>query len=383
MNPPRKVLISRLSAHGDVIQTLPLLARLKAHDPTLFVGWLVEESAAPLLENHPLIDRLHVVPLKHWMRHLKALSFLGRTLDEIITFVAALRQERYEAALDVQGLLKSAVFPWLAGIPRRIGYAKTRENAALFYNETLPPHDLTDPTIPTVALFCELAQRLGVPVADRADPAGHDPELFSFPLPPVSQETEQKVDTLLAPLANRPLIAIAPATIWPSKHWEEASWPPVMNFITSQGFNGLIVGGPNDSELAARLFTQVKFPDRWLNLTGQTNWTDLYALFKRVDILVGLDSAPLHIANAVGHPRILGIYGPTGVRRTGPIGRQHRTLSTTLDCQPCFKRICPLSTHDCMHQLRPESVIDALGSLMNHVSAGKLPNPSTTGEGWG
>ena len=84
---------------------------------------------------------------------------------------------------------------------------------------------------------------------------------------------------------------------------------------------------------------------------------DLYALFQRTRLLIGLDSAPLHIADAVGIPEIIGLYGPTAPGRTGPMGEKHTILSTALSCQPCFERDCPIKTHACMTQLTPEIVL--------------------------
>src|SRR5690348_16136371 len=96
-----------------------------------------------------------------------------------------------------------------------------------------------------------------------------------------------------------------------------------------------------------------------------------------MDILIGPDSAPLHIANALasqpdagGKPRILGLYGPTAPGRTGPVGAQHRTLQTALPCQPCFKGRCRLLSPDeahleapCLQALEPKDVLAAIADM--------------------
>lgn len=368
-----KILISRLSAHGDVVQTLPLLVHLKTQNPSLFVGWVVEESAAPLLMNHPMIDRLHIFKRKQWLESFKRPSQWGQVRHEFQAFVQELKQECYSVGVDVQGLLKSAIVLWLAGIPRRIGYHQTRENASFFYTETIPHHDLRNPDIPTVAIFSEFARSLGYPTPTRqeaADLMGESAPLpYAFVTPSASPETQARVAALLKPIQGKhPLIAIAPETIWPAKHWISDSWKTVLTHCARQGFSVVFIGSEKGATQAEALMDSLDSEDRQrlnaLNLAGQTTWEDMYEVFRHVDVLLGLDSAPLHIANAVGHPSIVGLYGPTGVRRTGPVGLQHRGLSTNLDCQPCFQRICPLGTHECMHQISPDAVINALEDVL-------------------
>lgn len=378
-----RVLISRLSAHGDVAQTLPLLSAIKSHDARIHVGWVVEESAAPLLENHPLIDRLHLFRRKRWLADLKRPSQWGQVFGEFGAFVREMRQERYTVGFDVQGLLKSSLMLVLAGIPRRIGFYRTRENASVFYTETIPHHEMKNPVIPTVARFAEFAGRIGCEALPTwsDDAAGRRHwENVTFVVPPVSEAAEAEVQALLSPWkdaqagkASGPIIALAPATIWPAKHWKEEYWETLLTRLLSEGYRCLLLGAPSERELCQRISQSAAGHPGLLNLAGQTDWLSLYALFRRVDILVGLDSAPLHITNAVGHPLIIGIYGPTGARRTGPVGEAHIALTTDLSCQPCFKRVCPLQTHACMEALTPDQVMEAVTHQVKRLEAGRLP----------
>lgn len=336
-----RILISRLSAHGDVVQALPLLSALKARYPGCFIGWVVEASAAPLLEGHPLIDKLHVSQRKAWLAGLNFSAFWG--------FVQELRQSRYDIGLDVQGLMKSAVWLWLAGIPRRIGFDKSREQAALLYTEKLPPHVIRNTTQSAVHKYLELA------VAAGCAPDQPEIQIPVFQTPPVSSLRQNKISSLLAGLRS-PKIVLAPRTIWPTKHWTDAGWLELSRRLAQLPVSQILIGGPTDKPLPV--------DPSVLNLTGQTDLPDLYALFEETDILVGLDSAPLHIANAVGRPRIIGIYGPTAPGRTGPVGAPHKTLQTSLSCQPCFERMCPIQTHACMTELRPEAVLAAIQEML-------------------
>ena len=357
-NLPKRVLITRLSAHGDVIQTLPLLASLKDNNPDLEIGWLVESAAASLLQNHPLIDTLHICPRKQWLGKLKNPLHWFSVLKEISDFTDSLKHKHYEASFDVQGLLKSALWPWLAKIPRRYGNQQARENASMFYNHTLPPHTF-DTNTPAINRYIEFAEAAGFKKTDRT----------RFPLPPVTQTSQRKIAALLAG-NTKPLAVIAPASIWPSKHWVEAHWQSLITTLQAQGYGIAVIGSPWDEALIKRLLSTLQNPDSVINLAGKTNLVDLYALFEQSELMIGLDSAPLHIANAVadntptGTPRIVGIFGSTAARRTGAIStrhkNQHASASLSLDCQPCFERHCPLKTHACMVDLKPEAILALL-----------------------
>lgn len=346
-DPSARILIARLSAHGDVMHTLPLLAAIKRHKPDAYVGWLVEASAAPLLENHPLIDRLHVSHRKRWMKQIQNPAQWEQVWTEVRTFMQEIKAGGYHISFDTQGLLKSALWPMLAKIPIRYGFKDTREFADLLYNRHLPPMIIRDTTTLAVKRYLDFAHAVGCPV-----------ERPEFVLPPVAPGSIRKVDALLSTLTSPewPLIVLAPFTRWPSKHWPMESWAQLLPELLKLDVRVAILGAPADRANAALIIADA-LPNRVVNLVGQTDWPDLYALFHRTRLLIGLDSAPLHIADAVGIPKIIGLYGPTAPGRTGPTGEQYTTLSTALSCQPCFERHCPIKTHACMTRLTPEIVL--------------------------
>lgn len=357
---PRRILIVRLSAHGDTVQTLPLLTALRQQAPEAYIGWLVEDSAAPLLVGHPFIDRLHVSHRKAWLnsllhsvRHPRRWPEFFRTLAEIRRFIAGVRAEGYEVAVDVQGLLKSAIWPALARIPRRAGYRRARENAHWLYTETIAPMEIRNPTQGAIWKYLEFLPLLGLRV----------PEAVRWHLPPVPGGTTENIRVLLASLPQRPLIALAPATRWESKHWPVAHWRALLKKLTAADYGVVLLGSPADQTLTSDILQGAPAANV-LDLTGRTRLPDLYALFPHVDVLVGPDSAPLHIADAVsdsaGRPHIVALFGPTAPGRTGPVGEGHRMLAEALSCQPCFERQCPLRTHACMMELSPEQVFQVI-----------------------
>lgn len=371
-NPPaaRRILIVRLSAHGDVMHTLPLLAALKRQYPDAFVGWLVEAAAAPLLENHPLIDRLHVSHRKRWLSWLTKPAQWPSLWQEVGALVRDIQAEGYQLSFDVQGLFKSAIWPWLAQIPLRYGFKATRESADLLYNRHLPAMIIRDAHTPAVQRYLDFARAIGCEVG-----------ALEFVLPPVPSQAATKVQDLLVArsLPHRPVVVLAPFTRWLSKHWPLEHWAQLLPLLLRLDVSVILLGAPNDAPRAATILGEHADSPQVLNWVGKTDWPDLYALFPQVQLLIGLDSAPLHIADAVGVPKIIGLYGPTAPGRTGPVGGQHPILTTQLDCQPCFERDCPLKTLACMTQLTPQQVLEQARDILGLEA---LPEAHTTQEPW-
>lgn len=347
-SPPKRLLIVRLSAHGDVIHTLPLLSALKQTWPQLEIGWLTEPSALPFLQNHPLIDRLHVAQRPQWLKALRHPKQWRTVKQEVDAFIDELRSCHYEASLDVQGLLKSAVWPWLAGIPVRAGYQATREWADHFYTHTLPPMNLLDPNTLAVQRYLDFARAMGANV---------ERPQFVLPSPSDSDQTNAIALLALVPQPSRPLVILAPFTRWPSKHWESDYWPPLLTKLLTLSAQPVIIGGPDDIAATEQILASLspKEQNQIGNLVGKTDWGSLRVLLAKASLLIGSDSAPLHLSDALGKP-VIGLYGPTAPGRTGPAGSGHTILSTNLPCQPCFSRQCRIQTHDCMKQLTPDIV---------------------------
>lgn len=367
MKPPRhddstaapRILLVRLSALGDVIQSLPALAMLRVCYPHAVIGWLVEEEARAFVEGHPLLDYVHVSRRKKW---LKALSQPGKwlaTLKEIRHFFKNIQAVGYTVGLDLQGLIKSALSLFLTGIPNRIGLAAAREGAPLLYTRKISlPFDYFDPTRPFADSLKSLVAALGCPA----------PDDLAYPLPPVPETLLQNCEALLSGFSPaRPLVVLAPATKWRSKHWLPGHWRRLIEMLLDRtDANLLLVGAPSDQTLAedivSGLSEPVRHSERLLNAVGKTSLTLLQAVFERTQLVIGPDSAPLHLAGAVGKSKIIGLYGPTSPKRTSPpnVTGQNVLLavSPNLACQPCNQSTCPLETMDCMRQLTPENVFE-------------------------
>lgn len=379
----KKILLVRFSALGDVIQTLPVLTMLREGFPDAVLGWAIDAELVPAIEGHPALNHIHPCARKRWMQDLAHPSRWSAAWQEMQAFVDSVRRVDYDVAVDAQGLFKTALLPYFAGIKKRIGYSHGRELSSFFYTQRyLNLKEYFEPSVFHLEHMALLAKAIGA-----ADVR------YGVQPPVVPAAAHQKVTTLLQGAFSQtaPLVAMAPATQWPSKHWPEEHWVKLIyRLLLETDLNLALVGSPGDASVVARIISA--FPNghlngRVVNLAGKTSIQEMYALYQRVQAAVGSDSAPLHIAGAAGVPVLIGIYGPTGYRRTPPIGSPHiRLLSTEgqLDCQPCHKRVCPLGTTECMSRVKPAEVFDALlqvlaqAGISSHQSPSRHLNASTT-----
>lgn len=349
----------RFSALGDVIQTLPILSMLRDGFPDAEIGWAIDTELAPAIEGHPALDYVHRCSRRSWS---KALAHPGNWLQvsrDFRAFVGEVRDVGYDVAIDAQGLFKTALLPYLAGIKRRIGYRHGREFSGVFYTERLLERDeYFDPAVPHLQHMAELAHSIGASdVRQTIEP------------PVVSDSARKHVSELLngAFATDAPVVAIAPATQWESKMWPIEHWSDLLRRIIEETDLNLIVqGSAGDAKVGAQIlggFSAAQLQGRVCNLFGKLPIPEMYALYERVQVAIGSDSAPLHVAGAMRVPVVVGIYGPTGYRRTPPIGSPNITLLSTegeLACQPCHKRICPLGTTECMKRISPGEVFCAV-----------------------
>lgn len=349
----------RFSALGDVIQTLPILSMLREGFPDAKIGWAIDTELAPAIEGHPALDYVHRCSRRSWSKALANPAAWAQASRDFRAFVDEVRGVGYDVSVDAQGLFKTAVLPYMAGIKRRIGYRHGREFSSMFYTERyLERDEYFDPTVSHLQHMAELAHNIG---------AGEVRQTIEPPV--LSDSVRQNVSRLLdgAFAADAPVVAIAPATQWVSKQWPLQHWTALLRQILEETDLNLIVQGSaadaRVGEQILREFSPVQLAGRVCNLFGKLPIPEMYALYERVQVAVGSDSAPLHVAGAMHVPVLIGIYGPTGYRRTPPIGSPHIKLFSTegeLPCQPCHKRVCPLGTTECMKRISPQEVFRAL-----------------------
>ncbi len=368
-----KILIIRLSAIGDAIHCLPAAAELKRRIPDATIGWIVEPPAAPLITDNPAVDQVYVLPKKEWVGKLRAPWLWPAALTEIGAFWSRIRAEGFDAAVDFQGLLKSALCATASGAPIRAGFAGTREGAERLLTERLDVGDYFGHDRHVIDLNLSLASfvcsRLGIAGGESQPPEAR------FPLPDPPASSVEKVERVLFPDQARreesaPVAVLIPGTTWRSKIWPADNWCRLALRLSAElGYRLCLVGGAAEAGTNSGIATWLhrESPNtRVSDLTGQTTILDLIALFRASRLAIGGDTGPLHLAAAVGEPKVIGIYGSTPRGRLGPYGPKCRTITLNLWCQPCFEKTCPLSTTACLKDL---SVDYVFAEIVEHLNS--------------
>jgi lipopolysaccharide heptosyltransferase I len=294
-----RILISRLSAIGDCVLTLPVLNALRDHFPNAHLAWAIEKSAAPLLAGHPALDQL-IIAQSGWLKRPADVWGLRRQL----------RGLHFDISIDPQSLTKSAVLARLSGAGRRIGFAGDdgRELSKWFNNELVSrskPH-MVDRSL-------ELLRPLGI----------QRPSV-RFDLPRFeASDVKMSAYVQSGPLKNGFAILNMGAG-WPSKLWPPERFAAVAEFLgKSCSLHSLIIWVGDEERGRADICAERA--GGYAMIAPSTSLTELASLARRAALFVGSDTGPLHLAAALGTPCV-GLYGPTLPRNCGPYGKGHQTL---------------------------------------------------------
>ena len=311
---PRRVLIYKPSAIGDVVHTLPILNLLRRRWPEAKISWLITPACAALIENHPRVDQVFVFNrgrFGHAWRSPTASTAMFR-------FLGGLRRQKFDLVIDFQGLFRSGWMTWATGAPTRVGFADAREGATAFYTHRVSSGGWTHQH--AIGRYLHLAAALGCDV---------EPIEFHFA---VDDADRAYVASLLP--GDSPFAVLLPGTNWLSKRWPIERYAAIVSPLRERfGLKTVIAGAPVDADLARQI------PDADANLVGRTHLRQTIALLERAALVIGNDSGPVHIAAALGRP-LVALYGPTNPLLTGPYGRDDAVLRQQLVCSPCLSRTC-------------------------------------------
>ena len=330
-----KFLIVRLGSLGDVIHAVPAAAGLRRRFPQARIDWLIDPRYVELLELVECIDR----PIAFDPRDFRIGRARGRSV------LRQLRAARYDAAIDMQGLLKSAVLARLAGAGRTIGFprAHLREPFARMFYTTAP-----DPG--TAAHVIEKNLRLLHPlgVSDRA---------VHFPIRiPRTAAAATIVDRFAGGYA-----IVNPGAAWPNKRWPADRFGAVAAAIRREhGLPSVVLWGPGEQDLAASVAAASHGA---AEAAPPTTITDIVAIARAARLMVSGDTGPLHIAGAVGTP-IVALFGPTRPDRNGPWAPRDVTMSRVAGCSCLYERRCHMAAR-CIDDIMPDEVLQAVGRRLS------------------
>jgi len=336
-----RVLVVRMGALGDIVHALPLLAALRTHRPDVVVDWLVDARYAGVLALVDGLRRRVVVRAASAGVTPEEVRFAGVT--GMASAIAHLRAQGYEAALDLQGLIKSAAFARLSGARRVIGFVRSqlREPAAgWLYGERV-----TGPAGGhVVEKNLAMLPALGVPSAG-----------LMFPWRPVTS------DVAAAVLASEPVVRAGGfALVNPGAAWENKRWPPARFGALAARLGerlalpSVVTWGPGER---ARAEEVVAASRGHAVASPPTALPDLLALARAARLVVSGDTGPLHLAASVGAP-IVGLFGPTRPERNGPWRADDLSVSRAATCECFHKRQC-LRGRACIEDIAVEEVFAA------------------------
>ena len=319
----KRILVIKLSSLGDIAHALPAVRALKERTGAE-IDWVVQPEYAPLLAACSDVARTIAFPRRNFA-------------SGFFSFLRELRRERYDVVVDLQGLFKSALAARLARAPRRVGPAWAREGAPWVYDAR--PAKTAGPRRHAVEEAMDVVQLVAP-----GDAAAPEPKL-DFP------EAGPDGDP-------GPHVAFAPFSRWATKDWPAEKFAELGRRLAKEmGCRIRILGGRENEAAGETLAGQIGEGAR--NLCGKTDLPGLCSLLKGMDLLVTVDSGPMHWADAMGVP-LVAVFGATDPARTGPYRqRAHVVAKEGLSCRPCHSRSCARGDLACLRTLDVETVFQA------------------------
>jgi len=321
-------LIVRLGSLGDIVHAIPAAAAVRAAFPDSRIDWLVDPRYMSLVEMVTAVS--HAVPMDPRAGVIRLLA----TLRE-------LRRRDYSVAIDLQGLIKSAVLGRLSGADRVLGFTEKhlREPMArVFYSDLHDAGDAPHVVHKNLALVSALGIETGTP---------------SFPLNVPRTSAAEAVE---GRFAGAPFALINPGAAWPNKRWPPDRFGALAAAIRDRfGWPSLVLWGPREEALAHAVVAASSGAGV---LAPSTTIVDLFGIAKAARIAISGDTGPLHIAAAVGTP-VVGLFGPTWAKRNGPWDARDVVVSRTTKCDCLYERRCRRES-PCIDDIQFEEAIEAV-----------------------
>ena len=338
-----KFLVIGPSWVGDMVMAQALFIRLKQNHPDSDITVMAPEWAMPVLARMPEVSDSKSLSLSHGELGLLKRRRIGRSLQG----------QGFTTAIVLPNSFKSALIPYHANIPKRVGWRG--EWRVPLLNDCRKLDKEKFPLM--VQRFAALAEpESEQPLLNIKPPKFHvDDELTSFSLNKYSLNLDQ------------PIIAICPgaefgeAKQWPAEHFAKFS-----NMRLASGAQIWLFGSTNDSEISNKIASQIDegYSHRFKNLAGLTNLAEAIDLISFAQACVSNDSGLMHVAAALNVP-VIAIYGSTSPEFTPPLAEKVELLTTEIDCRPCFQRKCPLGHLRCLKDIQPTLVSQSVNRLLD------------------
>ncbi|MBI2456927.1 MAG: putative lipopolysaccharide heptosyltransferase III [candidate division NC10 bacterium] len=350
--PPQRILCIKLKHIGDVLLMTPAIRALRRAWPESAIAALVPRGIEDILEGNPDLNAVLVFDR-------------GAGSWQVIR---ALRRYAPDLVLEMGQGDREAVLGWLSGARHRVGYAPGRSGGwrRALLRQAVPWNGHQH----IVETNLDLVRALGIPA--RA----------SGPVLVVRPGARSRMAARLASaglMPGRPMVVVHPVSRWLFKAWPEAACAEVIGrLIRDAGVAVVLTSGPGTAELEAanRILARAGGPRPAapiINLIGQTTLRELAAVLERAALFLGVDSAPMHMAAALGVP-VVALFGPSGEGSWGPWGEGHVVVTSPYLCRPCGKDGCLGSKRsDCLEAISAETVMRAVEPLLSRVLGAPFP----------
>lgn len=325
--PAERILVVKLGAIGDVVNTLPFVNRLRLGYPRAQITWAIGPASHALIRGQRAVDRF--------------LVFDARERARWRSFLRELRADRFDLAIDLQRILKSGVITRASGAPFRLGFdrARCKESSWLFTNRRIPSRERPGVTLEQ---YLEFADWLECP------PSPVRWDLPDEPFEPAAADERRVVVNVGASKgANR----------WYAEKWAELATA----LVHECGATVHLTGGEVDREAVDALVRAASVP--LVDHAGRLSLKQTAGLIRSARLFIGCDTGPLHIAAAVGTPCVA-LFGAADPARTGPYGERTRVVRHVVPCSPCRRRECNVAGHPCMRDLTASAVLAAARELL-------------------
>lgn len=373
----KRILVIKLRHIGDVLLSTAVFRTLKENFPNSRVAALVNKYSEAVLEQNPYIDEII-----SYDRHIKELKLLKRYLKDL-KFLMHLRRNKFDTILDLTGGDRAAILSKLSGAKNRIGIkSKGFFGKSLLYTRLIK----TDINKHTLLSNLEVLQYLGLKVKK--------PKVDLF----VSSEEIKWARNLIlndkSQISKR-FVHIHPTSRWLFKCWRDDYMAEVILWFLKNNFDVILTSDSTEKEMnkikSIKSFVKIKidklrgkFSSQIIDLSGKLNLRQLIAVTCLSDLFFGVDTAPMHIAAALGKP-VVALFGPTGAFNWGPwdndaeeepyikrrgiqrFGR-HTVIQREWECIPCGKDGCKGSKiSNCLFDIKPEEVIEIIKDITEKI----------------
>ena len=339
----KNIMVVKLSAIGDVIHALPVSYALKETFPEARVTWVVEPPAYELLTDNPYIDEIILFEKKKF-------KSLGGFLTNFGPFKRRLQQNQYDAALDLQGLFKSAAIAYLSKAPVRLGTCNMRECSDRVSRPVIGPHAQGH----IVERYLDAARELGCRV---------DKVVFPMNVTARDEDLAARIMQQAGADIGNPYVVLAVGANWPNKRWPTKYFAALSDWLYSQKLIPVVIGGGVlDASLAAEIEAAAEIPP--VNLVGRTSLKQLAHIIRHARLTLGGDTGPVHLSAGIGTKTVM-VMGPTDANRNGPYGQLDNAIEADWDCKYCWKRACPKG-RECLARISVEQVKEKIMCVLRN-----------------